>query len=131
MDKDALGCADDDAVRSEGLRGGMVSPNDLGCQGIFIGRRLDEEGGRLPPVPEGVGTEESGLIKDEDDEARVLGEGGLGRPADEVDDCGSCRALFAIIGLMSVKLDVRGSRLVLEFRGDPACSGTLEAILSR
>jgi hypothetical protein len=62
---------------------------------------------------------------DEEDEACccVLGEIGL---ASEVDDC--CKPL---IELTSVKLDVRGSRLVLEFCGDPASSGTVEAILSR
>ena len=64
----------------------------------------------------------------------VLGDIGLGILGDEVDDCGSCILFLAIIGLASVKLDVRGSRLVLEFpnRGDdPACSGKEEAILSR
>ena len=60
---------------------------------------------------------------EEEDGACVLGEIGLGILADEVDDCGSGRPLFEIIGLMSVKLDVRGSRLVLDFRGDPARSG--------
>jgi hypothetical protein len=37
----------------------------------------------------------------------------------------------AVLGLMSTKLVGRRSRLVLEFPGDPARSGTLEAILSR
>ena len=61
----------------------------------------------------------------------VLGDIGLGILGDEVDDCGSCILFLAIIGLASVKLDVRGSRLDLEFPGDPACSGTVEEILLR
>jgi hypothetical protein len=70
-------------------------------------------------------------MEEEDEACRcVIGEIGFGILAEEVDDCGSCGTLFAIIGLTSVKLDVRGSRLVLEVRGDPACSGMLEAILS-
>ena len=138
MDKGDARCAGGAGwlVRSEGLREGELDRIALGCQGIITGRRLDEERGTsprlLPTCKEaagGVGREGAGLTMDEDDEACccVLGEIDLGKLVDNVDDCGSCRPLFAIIGLTSVKLDVRGSRLVLEFRGD---SGTVEAILS-
>ena len=111
MGKSGAGCA--------GCAGWLDRSIALGCHGIFIGGRLDEERDMSP----GVGLTE--------DEACVFGEVGLGILADKVDDCGSCRPLFAIIGLTSVKLELRGSRLVLEFRGDPACSGKLEALLSR
>ena len=123
-------------VRSEGGRGGELRRVALGCQEKFIGRRLDEERGTSPglsalkAVAGRVGREGGGLIKDEEVEACALGDIGLGILGDDVDDCGSCRPLFEIIGLTSFKLDVRGSRLVLEFRGDPACSCAEEAILS-
>ena len=128
-------------ARSEGRRGGEPGRIALGSQGIIIGRRLDEEekGTSLRlPVCKAVagrgGREEVGLIRDEEDEACccfcILGEIDLGILADNVEDCGCCSPLFAIIGLTSVKLDVRKSKLVLEFRGDPACSGTVEVMLS-
>lgn len=129
-------------VRSEGRRGGEPGRIALGSQGIIIGRRLDEEekGTSLRllvriAVPGRGGREEAGLIRDEEDEACcccfcILGEIDLGILANDDEDCGCCSPLFAIIGLTSVKLDVRGSKRVLEFPGDDACSGMVEAILS-
>ena len=125
MDEDgAAGCAGC-PVRSEGREGepGRIA---LGCHGIVIGVRLEEKF-RSPACCKAVVLGRDGvgfLVEDE-------GDIGLGIVADEGgDDCGSCITLFAIIGLTSLKLVVRGSRLVvLEFRGDPACSGTLEEIL--
>jgi hypothetical protein len=113
-------------VRSEPERGGEL--DRIACQAILIGARLDEEKGTSPislaceAVAGSVGRE--GVAMDEEDEACccVLGEIGLGILFDD------CRFL---IELTSVKLDVRGSRLVLEFCGDPAGSGMEEAILSR
>lgn len=72
----------------------------LGSQGIVIGGRL-EEAGRSPRLAVAVEDEACGC---------VLGDIGFGIVvADEVDDCGSCRPLFVIIGLTSIKVDVRGS----------------------
>ena len=118
-------------VRSDGRREGEPGRVALGSQGIVIGFRLEEKG-KSPklllacPVAEREGV---GLIEDEVC-CCVFGDIGLGIVADDVDDCGSCKPLFGMIGLTSVKLDARRSRLVLKFRGDPASSGTVEAILS-
>lgn len=113
-------------VRRATRRGGELGRVALGSQGMVIGDRVEERDRppRLPVCKAVVGTE-----GDEDEACCcVLGDIGLGIVADEVDDCGSCRLLF---GLTSVKLDVCGSRLDLEFRGDSVCSGTLEEKLSR
>ena len=115
MGKGGAGCVGGGGClfRNEGPSGRELDPIALGCQGMLIGGRSDEERDTSPGLPAcktlagGVGGAEFNM--DEEDEACCgLGEVGL-RIAVDVDGCDSCERLFEIIGLTSVMLDVRGS----------------------